>query len=115
MSTRFTVNADYEVIDLSPLRLAAGERVRVVHADRVWPGWSFVHTAEGRGTYLPDAVTRDLGGGLLELREAFDATDLSVTRGELVESSREADGWHWCRNAAGRCGWVPGYLLTPPD
>ena len=42
MSAAHTANADYEVIDRSPLLLEAGERVRTGKRDADWPGWIWV-------------------------------------------------------------------------
>lgn len=111
MSVPYTANADYIVIDRSPLVLEAGQVVRVGAADRVWTGWVHVTTGDERGTYVPVASLDRQDGSTAVVRDRFDATDLSVRRGDRVDSLREIEGWHWCRSAQGREGWVPGYLL----
>lgn len=110
---RFTANADYEERDRDPIRLRVGDRVDPGPADRVWPGWVWVSDAAGRGGYVPEEILRPLDDGGCELAEDFDPSVLAVSRGDALESLRQIHGWHWCRNAAGACGWVAGYLLRP--
>lgn len=109
----YVANADYEVIDRSPLVLAAGEVVEVLAADAAWPGWTLVAVADGRRGHVPDSLLIKEPDGRCRLAEGFDARDLSLKRGQKVESLRESDGWHWCRNEGGAEGWVPDYLLDP--
>lgn len=110
---RFIANADYEERDRDPIRLRAGDRVDSGPVDRAWPGWVWVTDAAGRGGYVPEEILRTLGDDRCELTEDFDPAVLAVARGDALESLRQIHGWHWCRNAAGNCGWVAGYLLRP--
>jgi len=112
---RFRANSDYEVIDRSPLRLACGDVVRPGAHDPAWPGWTLVATESGRMTYLPDAMLEADADGIYRVGAEFDATDLSLERGQLVEVLREVGGWFWCRAENGAEGWAPDYLLDPFD
>ena len=109
----FTANADYTVIDRSPLVLEPGVSVRLGPSDRVWPGWVSVVQDDGRSTYVPAANVEVQEAGIGVMKQRFDATDLSVRKGERIVSLVEQDGWHWARGADGQEGWVPGYLLDP--
>lgn len=108
---RFIANADYEVIDRTPLRLNAGDPVEPGPHDPAWPGWTAAATACGRRTYVPDDHLVRHNDGTWRLGADFDATDLSLARGQSVEALREVGGWFWCRAEDGREGWVPAYLL----
>ncbi len=110
---RFIANADYEEKDRDPIRLRVGDRVEAGPADRAWPGWVWVRDDAGRSGYVPEEILRPVDDGTRELTEDFDPTVLAVSRGDALESLRQIDGWHWCRNAAGATGWVAGYLLRP--
>ena len=46
--------------------------------------------------------------------QPFHARDLTVKKGDTIESLREVKGWHWCKNATTE-GWLPAYLLRPTD
>lgn len=107
----FTANADYIVIDRSPLVLEPGMRLKVGSTDRVWAGWVGVVAEDGRFTYIPESRIRMEADGSAVVKEKFDATDLSVRQGENIVSLMEVDGWHWARGPRGAEGWLPGYVL----
>ncbi len=111
--SRFTANADYTETDSEPIRLAAGDQVDAGPADHAWPGWVWATDGHGHDGYVPEEILEPLGGGRFVARAAFDPTVLAVRRGDLLESLRQIHGWHWCRHADGREGWVAGYLLRP--
>lgn len=105
-------NADYTVVDRTPLTLAAGETVSLGNEDKAWEGWVWATTAEGRGTYLPVSFLEETAPGQARLKEPFAAIDLSVKKGDPVTCLRELSGWFWCRDAAGNEGWLPDYVLA---
>ena len=107
----FIANADYTIIDRSPLILEPGAPVRLGPSDRVWPGWVYVTAEDGRSTYVPEASVSMEPDGNGHMKARFDATDLSVRRGDRVVSQCEINGWHWARQSDGREGWLPGYVL----
>lgn len=109
----FSANADYEEKDTDPLALQAGDIVTTGPTDQTWPGWIWTTDAAGRSGYVPEEILQSLGDGRASAMTAFDPTVLTVRRGDHLESLRQIHGWHWCRDAAGREGWVAGYLLRP--
>lgn len=109
----FIANADYEEKDSNPMHLQPGDEVNVGPADRAWPGWVWAEDHDGRHGYIPEEILEPLGEGRFAMMEAFDPTVLKIQRGDRLESLRQIHGWHWCRNAAGKEGWVAGYLLKP--
>jgi hypothetical protein len=106
----YTANTNYTVVDRSPLHLQYGDTVTVGPRDQSWPGWIWVTTADGRGSYVPEDILEHDDGTAL-VRIAFSARDLSVTKGETVTGLREVKGWLWCRNSAGEEGWLPEFVL----
>lgn len=109
----FTANADYEEKDTDPLWLQPGDVVTAGQPDQAWPGWVWATDAAGCDGYVPAEILRPLGDGRFAATAAFDPTVLTVRRGDRLESLRQIHGWHWCRDAASREGWVAGYLLRP--
>lgn len=107
----FIANADYEVIDRSPLVLAIGDHVRLGQRDSDWPGWIWATAINGRGSYVPEDILTVASDGTARVDQAFHARDLTVVKEEIVVSLREVKGWHWCRNAHEGEGWLPAYLL----
>lgn len=106
----YTANTNYTVVDRSPLHLQYGDTVTAGPRDKSWPGWIWVTTADGRGSYVPEDIL-DYDTDVPTVRTAFSARDLSVTQGETVTALREVKGWLWCRNAAGQEGWLPEFVL----
>jgi hypothetical protein len=109
----YLATADYEVIDRAPLTLEAGDVVRHGQADTDWPGWVWVTAITGRGSYVPEDLLCLLTDGTARVTQPFHARDLTVKKGDSIESLREVKGWHWCRNPQGAEGWLPAYLLRP--
>ena len=107
-----TSNADYTVVDRSPVCLKVGEIVDLGMEDKVWAGWVWASNQEGRGTYVPVTSLERVGEEQAKVVEEFQAVDLSLKKGEEVTALREVCGWFWCRNAAGAEGWVPDYVLS---
>ena len=107
----YTANTNYTVVDRSPLALAAGDVVSTGPRDKSWPGWIWVSTIDGRGSYVPEDIL-EIEGVTAIVRTAFSTRDLSVKQGEPITALREVSGWLWCRNAAGDEGWLPEFVLV---
>jgi hypothetical protein len=110
----YIATADYEVIDRAPLTLVVGDLVRPGQADTDWPGWVWVTAITGRGSYVPEEILNPQPDGTARVTQPFHARDLTVKKGDTIESLREVKGWHWCKNATTE-GWLPAYLLRPTD
>ncbi len=109
--TEYTANSDYEVVDRSPLRLEQGDTVKLGPKDASWPGWIWVSTDDGRGSFVPEEHLESTDKGFARVLTAFNARDLSITKGDTVTSLREVNGWLWCRNRLGEEGWLPSFVL----
>ena len=107
--------ADLEIHYPHPLAFARGETVTILKSDPVWPGWVWVATADGNTGWAPqsylDPVREDEGRATA--LQAFTASELSIKKGEILESEYEVDGWLWCRNNEGKTGWAPAFNLRP--
>ena len=106
----FSANTNYTVVDRSPLSIQAGDTVAVGPRDKSWPGWIWVSTVDGRGSYVPEDIL-DISGESAAVLAPFSSRDLSVQKDEKVTALREVNGWLWCRNAAGEEGWLPEFVL----
>lgn len=95
-----------------PIRLVAGDRVRVGREDAEYPGWAWCSAAEGRESWVPLAILRLEGEEGVALRDYF-AFELTVGVGEVVEAREELAAWVWAATAAGVEGWVPRDCLAP--
>lgn len=111
----FTANADYEDKDSDPLFLQPGDEVTTGMTDQTWPGWVWAENNQGKNGYVPEEILEPLGEGRFSVMEVFDPTVLTLKRGDQLESIKQYQRWHWCRNQAGAEGWVADYLLKSHD
>ncbi|MEO3752409.1 SH3 domain-containing protein [Streptomyces sp. B6B3] len=113
MNRQVTAATPHEIPERAPLRLAAGELVEAGKRDDVWPEFVFVTAAHGTG-WVP---ARHLSGpsGQVRVEKPYDTTELPTAAGDVLDVLAEdlASGWLWCRDGAGREGWVPLSTLSP--
>ena len=111
---RYRATADYDVSYPHPVSLAPGDRVELGRADTTWPGWVWVRTESGLEGWAPEsALERVADQSQAVAREDYTARELSMKKGDELESLRELNGWLWVRNQHGEEGWVPAFNLKP--
>ncbi len=98
----------------APLAVAAGATVTVGARDTDWPDFLWCRDAVGREGWLPEQILA-VQGNTGRVREDYDAIELTVAPDEVLTGDRALAGWVWCRNQAGREGWVPERVLNPAD
>ena len=94
----------------TPLAVTAGQMVTVGRRDSDWPDFLWCQDAEDREGWLPEAILA-IEGASARAVEDYDAIELSVSTGDVVEGQRVLAGWIWCRDTAGDEGWLPELLL----
>lgn len=101
------VREAHEIPGRRPLFLHAGDVVTVGRRDDDWPAFVFVECERGAGWVPARNLSADSGRAAVLV--PYDTTELPTRGGERLEVLARDDesGWHWCRNAAGREGWVP--------
>lgn len=104
--------ADHDIPDRAPLTVQPGERVGIGDRDTEWPAFVFVTSAIGCG-WVP-ARHIDIDGASGIVRTGYDTAELAGREGEVVEVVADdvESGWSWCRDAAGREGWIPNRVLS---
>jgi Variant SH3 domain len=98
-----------------PLRLKSGDEVTVGRRSERWPAWVMCHAADGMSGWVPEEL---LAREAPEFDQAtvlhdYDATELEVPEGEVLEVLSELGGWLWSRTEDGRLGWVPVEETAP--
>jgi len=103
----------HEISQRPPIQVASGDRVQVGERDTTWPAFVLVTTETGEGWVPSRYLDADSGWATVVTR--YDTTVLSTVSGETLEVLERDDesGWLWCRNAAGREGWVPTRAVAP--
>jgi quercetin dioxygenase-like cupin family protein len=101
------------VSERPPLTVSPGIVVTVGRRDDEWPAFVFVESADGAGWIPSRYLSAD--SGRATATHAYETTELATTVGEVLEILVPDDesGWHWCRAADGRVGWVPTRTLRP--
>jgi len=102
----------HTVSERPPIRVAAGDVVEVGDRDTDWPAFVFVTAANGAGWVPSRYLSADAGRALVVT--PYDTTELATEAGQVLELVERDDesGWHWCRAADGREGWVPTRTLA---
>ncbi len=99
--------------DPNPVRLRAGDTIGVGHHNRQWTAYVWGTDQAGRAGWVPDAYIEMTGAHEGTALRDYDATELTVSKGELLEVLDEAGGWWLCRTSTGHSGWVPGNVVDP--
>jgi RimJ/RimL family protein N-acetyltransferase len=110
----FVVIDDWVVTYPNPIKLRAGDQVRIEkrEADPEWAGWVFCVNEKNVGGWVSEKYLRTEGSIGTALRD-YDATELAVKKGHIIKAHSEEFGWVWAENALGQQGWVPLRNLKP--
>ena len=91
-----------------PINVSAGDRLTLPGDFEIWDGyrWLWAVAPDGKSGWIPDTLVA--GSDRAPIAGAdYSALELSCAVGEQLEVMSEHHGWAWCRNAAGKEGWVP--------
>jgi uncharacterized protein YgiM (DUF1202 family) len=100
------VKSRYRSAYPEPLKLKRGEKVELGKRVSEWSGWVWCEDKSGKAGWVPESYLQIRGNCGILLSD-YDATELSVKRGEELMILKEQSGWLWCQNRKGDYGWVP--------
>ncbi len=89
-----------------PLILKKDEKVRVEERPSEWDGWLWAVDGSGKEGWVPQSYLdreRDTG----KLKRDYNATELTVSVGEILKLLETEAGWALCQNLSAVQGWVP--------
>jgi hypothetical protein len=107
------VVAPHVTSDPNPVRFRTGDTIGVGHHDQQWTAYVWATDQAGRAGWVPDEYLEMCGAHEATALCDYDATELTVARGEVLEVLDEAGGWYLCRSRSGISGWVPGNTVEP--
>lgn len=100
------VVSDYRSAYPDPLVLQRGAKLRVSDKTSPWPGWLWGEDTNGKKGWIPTSFV-NRRGDTGEMNRDYDATELSVKKGDRLTVLDEEAGWVWVDGPDGRRGWVP--------
>jgi hypothetical protein len=89
----------------NPLKLRKGDIVVIDHSKDKHAGWKFGKINDNEA-WIPKAYL-DVNGKLGKLNRDYNATELSLKEGQVLEVLYEESGWFWCKTGEGKYGWYP--------
>ena len=90
----------------NPLILEKGEMLRVENKKIEWSGWIWCITETGDNGWVPVSYLK-IVINTAELLVDYDATELSVLKGQIYQIEKKESGWVWLTSENGKYGWVP--------
>jgi hypothetical protein len=118
MTKRYIVQESRESPYSEPVILTKGEAVTVgeEYKEKVyWPGWIWCETADKK-CWVPFQTIEKKQKNLGIMKEDYNATELNVKTGDIIEAEKELNGWVWGkRSGDNRFGWVPMDILKEED
>jgi predicted enzyme related to lactoylglutathione lyase/SH3-like domain-containing protein len=95
-----------------PISLRPDDPVAVGRRSEEWPAFLWCTGPDGRSGWVLEEMLSPAAADRVAVA-AYDARELTVAAGEVVEVVETAGGWSLCRAADGRSGWVPDAVLGP--
>tara|TARA_R110002072_G_scaffold269868_1_gene429266 strand:- start:3551 stop:3892 length:342 start_codon:yes stop_codon:yes gene_type:complete len=105
------VTESYRSAYANPIAFLQGDLVRVGVTDDEYPGWVWVIIADGNEGWAPLKYLEHPESGDAVANTDYSARELDADAGEAVEVLKYLDGWVWCVNHEGQCGWLPASVL----
>lgn len=109
MNNKYIVVEDYTSQYKTPIRLCPGETVSVgkkYEDNPDWHGWIWCEKLSGEKGWVLERVL-DIKYDRGVVLENYDAAELTVKKGELVEVIECEAGWAWCADQDKNRGWLP--------
>jgi hypothetical protein len=89
-----------------------GDVLGVGHHNQQWKSYVWCMDQGGHAGWVPDFyIEMTAEHEAIALRD-YDATELTVGRGEELDVLDEAGGWLLCRTSNGLEGWIPATCVT---
>ncbi|SMP51286.1 SH3 domain-containing protein [Anoxynatronum buryatiense] len=99
----------------NPIRLIKGELVIPGEEATYWKNWTHCTTPGGeKAGWVPAQILKETARGTV-VAEDYDAIELTVEAGQILELLKVLNEWGWCRTSEGVDGWVPMENLAPAE
>ena len=98
----------YQAAYADPIKMLSGERLLFEGKEDNWQGWTWLWCTNqvGKSGWEPQSYVLETESGYVA-RCDYDASELTVQTGEILQIAQAESGWLWCTNQSGKSGWVP--------
>ncbi len=95
------------------IRFRAGDDLVVGRRNQQFPEFVWCATESGLAGWVVETRLQMTGPGEAIATSDYDAAQLTVVKGEILDVLDRTASWWRCRNAGGVEGWVPADSLEP--
>lgn len=106
MKATYRVIKEYTSEFPDPIKMLKGETLHIEEKETEWKGWLWCIHPNGKAGWVSETFLVRDGDQGTAIQE-YDATELTVQPGELLQVFNEIAGWYWCSMENGETGWVP--------
>ena len=110
MKTAYRVIREYVSEFPNPLIQKKGDMLHVEEKETQWDGWLWCTLPDRKSGWVPESYLERVGDQGTMLQD-YNATELTVQSGEILQVFSEAAGWYLCSKENGEKGWVPAENL----
>ncbi len=89
-----------------PIIMRTGDALALGREDDEWPGWVWCTSSAGKSGWVPESFIQKQGQTGVA-RCDYDARELSVQIGDLLDLHELVNGWYRATDLSGQTGWVP--------
>jgi uncharacterized protein YgiM (DUF1202 family) len=89
-----------------PLLIKKGESLRIENKKSEWPGWVWCINNDGNEGWIPKSYLKLKGKQYIVIKD-YDATELTVSKGQELLIEKEESGWIWVSDKKDNQGWIP--------
>ena len=108
----YKVIKEYKAPYVNGIKIEKGEKVKWFAKKSEWEGWTWCENNTGKSGWVPDKYLEFVKSSALALR-SYDASELTVSKGDRLNIFDEENGWFLCENERGKQGWVPKESIRP--
>jgi hypothetical protein len=112
-----TLSHEVRVVESRPcdhvvtIHIGPGDVVGVGHRNQQYPEFLWCASEDGHQGWVAESYLRMTGEKEAVALREYDAAQLTVIEGEMLEVLDQQGAFVLCRNAAGAQGWVPARIL----
>lgn len=110
-SDKVRVTASRPADHVVTIHIRPGDVVGVGHRNQQYPEFLWCASGDGHQGWVAESYLRMTGEKEAVAQREYDAAQLTVIRGELLDVLEQQGSWLLCRNARGVQGWVPSSIL----